>query len=105
MPEQSKADLINERKAGLDLPDTPPVESDWNSLDARNVNVSGGSQRQTEIPNKPMAGDDSHSTAGLREPATESSGVRDAAGVDMSGLGREGEDDLERLPKDARTKK
>ncbi|RDL39222.1 Uncharacterized protein BP5553_03562 [Venustampulla echinocandica] len=94
MPEQSKPDLINERKAGLDLPDTPPVASDWNSLDARNVNVGAGRQRRAEMPKEAMSGNDPHSTAGLREPASEGSGVRDAAGINMSGLGRQGEEHL-----------
>ncbi|KAF9739123.1 hypothetical protein PMIN06_002234 [Paraphaeosphaeria minitans] len=41
---QSKADLIDERKANLPLPEDPPVASDFNSADARTVNVGSGGQ-------------------------------------------------------------
>lgn len=36
---RSKADIISERQANLPLPEQPPTASDWNSADARNVNV------------------------------------------------------------------
>jgi len=36
---RSKAEIIEERRTNLPLPDDPPVASDWTSLDARNVNV------------------------------------------------------------------
>lgn len=39
---QSKAQLIEERKAALPLPDQPPVASDFNSADQRTVNVGSG---------------------------------------------------------------
>lgn len=55
MPEQqSKADLIAERQANLPLPEDPPVASDWNSADARTVNVKAG-EKQEEIPNNSTA--------------------------------------------------
>jgi hypothetical protein len=96
MPE-SKADIIAERQANLPLPEQPPVASDWNSADARNVNVSAGS-KETDI----STGD--ASSAGLREPATGPSGVRTEGGVDLSGVGREGKDSLDGLPKDAKAR-
>ncbi|KAF8858935.1 hypothetical protein BDZ45DRAFT_384597 [Acephala macrosclerotiorum] len=97
MPEQqSKADLIAERQANLPLPDDPPVASDWNSADARTVNVKAG-ERQEEIP----TGTSEASTVGLREPATEGSGVRQEDGADLSSVGRQGEESLKGLPKDA----
>jgi hypothetical protein len=40
---QSKADLINERVAGLPKPEAPPVKSDFNTNDPSAVNVGSGS--------------------------------------------------------------
>jgi hypothetical protein len=74
--QQSKADKIEQVKSNLPLPDQPPVASDWNSADARNVNVGSGG----------ISNDEKNSTTGLREPATQSSET-----ADMSGLGREAE--------------
>jgi hypothetical protein len=74
--QQSKADKIEQVKSNLPLPDQPPVASDWNSADARNVNVGSGG----------ISNDEKNSTTGLREPATQSSEK-----ADMSGLGREAE--------------
>ena len=92
--QQSKADLIAERQANLPLPEDPPTASDWNSADARNVNVgSGGRESDVSTGNG--------SAAGLREPATNSSGVRTEGGEDLSGIGREGKEHLGGLPKDA----
>ena len=95
MPEQqSKADLIAERQANLPLPEDPPTASDWNSSDARTVNVGSGG-RSSDISTGDAA------TTGLREPATGGSGVREAGGADLSGIGRQGKDNLEGIPKDA----
>ncbi|KAF2643871.1 hypothetical protein P280DRAFT_466596 [Massarina eburnea CBS 473.64] len=84
----SKAEIIDERKANLPLPDQPPVASDFNSADARTVNVGSGGQ----------AGDLSHSGLGgdtLREPAT----------TDVVGsTGREAKDGLKGIPNDAVTR-
>lgn len=90
---QSKADKIAEAQSNLPLPEQPPVASDWNSADARNVNVGAGRDVTSDI----STGD--ASTAGLREPATKSSGE-----TDMSNIGREGKDNLDGPPKDAATK-
>lgn len=72
------------------------MASDWNSADARTVNVGSGG-RQDDI----AAG--AASSAGLREPATADSDVRTAGdrGVNTagSGVGRSGE--LGGLPNDA----
>lgn len=87
---QSKADKIAEAQSNLPLPEQPPVASDWNSADARNVNVGSGRDVASDISTG--AG----STAGLREPATKSSGE-----TDMSNIGREGKDNLDGPPKDA----
>jgi len=92
--QQSKADIIAERQANLPLPEEPPVASDWNSADARTVNVASG-EHQSEI----STGD--ASSTGLREPATAPSGVRQEGGADLSGVGRQGKDGLDDLPKDA----
>lgn len=92
--QQSKADLIAERQANLPLPEDPPVASDWNSADARTVNVASG-ERQSDI----STGD--ASTTGLRGPSTKGSSVREEGGADMSGVGRQGKDNLDGLPKDA----
>lgn len=91
--QKSKADITAERQANLPLPEEPPIASDWNSADARTVNVSTG-ERQEEI----SIGD--ASSTGLREPATTGSGVREEEGADMSSVGREGKDGLSGPPKD-----
>lgn len=66
---KSKAELIEERKAALPLPEDPPVASDWNSADGRTTNVgSGGVQSDVSYGNG--------SDAGLRGPATADSSVR-----------------------------
>lgn len=97
---KSKAKLIDERQSALPLPEQPPVASDWNSADARTVNVgSGGVESDVSYGN----GSDS----GLRGPATAESGVRisgDEFGKSTGpseDLGREGKDGLDKLPKDS----
>ncbi|KAI4095030.1 MAG: hypothetical protein LQ344_001877 [Seirophora lacunosa] len=96
-----KAEIINERQQNLPLPDQPPVESDWNSADASKVNVgSGGVQSDVSYG----GGSDS----GLRGPATSDSSLRtdgEQFGINTSGpgkVGREGKDDLDGLPSDAK---
>jgi hypothetical protein len=92
MPE-SKDEKIAKVQANLPLPEQPPVPSDWQSADARTVNVGSG-RFSSDI----SYGD--ASSAGLREPATQSSEA-----VDMSRIGRQGKDNLEGPPKDAIGKK
>ncbi|KAI0096046.1 hypothetical protein F4776DRAFT_651794 [Hypoxylon sp. NC0597] len=87
---QSKADHAEEVKSNLPLPDQPPVPSDWNSADARTVNVGSGG---VESDISTGAG----STSGLREPASKKD-------VDLSGVGRQGKDNLDNPPKDAKSK-
>lgn len=89
---QSKADKIESVKANLPLPDQPPVASDWQSADARNVNVGSGGVSAGGLS---TGGGQS---SGLREPATQGSDM------DMSGTGREGKDNLDGPPKDARSR-
>lgn len=86
---QSNADKIAQTQANLPLPEQPPVASDWQSADARNVNVGAGGDVASGVSTG--AGE----TAGLREPASKS------ADVDLSGVGRQGKEGLEGLPKDA----
>ncbi|KAF2716963.1 hypothetical protein K431DRAFT_349941 [Polychaeton citri CBS 116435] len=76
--DKSKAQIIEERKANLPLPEQPPVASDFNSADASTVNI--GSDRTD--------GSLSHNSEALREPATE-------------GVGREAVESLDGLPNDA----
>ncbi|GAW25701.1 putative tubulin gamma chain [Rosellinia necatrix] len=83
-----KTKEVEEVRSNLPLPEQPPVASDWNSADARNVNVGSGGV-QSDISTG--AG----STSGLREPASK-------AGVDLSGVGRQGKDNLDGPPKDAK---
>lgn len=99
--QQSKADLIDERKANLPLPEQPPVASDFNSSDARTVNVGSGG----------VSEDLSHSGLGsdtLREPATGDSSVRadgtTTGGHTAIGAGRQAHDGLSGIPNDAVTK-
>jgi len=93
--QKSKANIIAERQGSLPLPEDPPVASDWNSSDARTVNVSTGEQQEISSGNA--------SSTGLREPATEGSGVREE-GADLSGIGRQGKDGLSGAPRDAAAK-
>ncbi|KAI2638764.1 hypothetical protein GGS26DRAFT_542785 [Hypomontagnella submonticulosa] len=87
---QSKESKAEEVRSNLPLPEQPPVPSDWNSADARNVNVGSG---RVESDISTGAG----STSGLREPASKKD-------VDLSGVGRQGKDNLEGPPKDAKSK-
>ncbi|KAF4314252.1 hypothetical protein GTA08_BOTSDO01624 [Botryosphaeria dothidea] len=77
---------VEERKAELPLPDQPPTSSDWQSADARNVNVSSGG----------VSGDISHGNGSeaLREPATNDQSIN---------VGRTAKDGLSGLPNDAVT--
>ena len=96
-----KSEIIAERQANLPLPDQPPVASDWNSSDASKVNVgSGGVESDVSYGGG--------SDGGLRNPATSESSVRtdgDALNTNASqpsgGVGRQGHDSLDGLPKDA----
>jgi hypothetical protein len=95
---QSKADIIDKRKANLPLPDQPPQASDWQSADARTVNVGSGGV-QGDISSG--GGSDS-----LRGPATGDSAVRTDGGewkTHTAGLnvGRTAKDGLDGLPNDA----
>ncbi len=94
--QKSKADIIEERKANLPLPDEPPVASDWNSANARTVNVKAG-ERQEELSNSDVS--DTGLSGG---PATKGSGAREEGGADLSGIGRQGKEGLDGLPKDAK---
>jgi len=89
--QQSKADLIEERKANLPLPEDPPVKSDWNSLDESKVNVGSGGVSDTF-----SKGSDS-----LRGPVTQDSSVRTEGAVGAQGVGREAVEGLSGLPDDA----
>jgi hypothetical protein len=96
----SKQETIDERKANLPLPEQPPVASDWNSSDARTVNVGSGGAA-ADISSSELRGGDA-----LRGPSTADSDVRvdgeeyktNTAG---RGAGREGQDNLGGLPNDA----
>ncbi|KAI0537166.1 hypothetical protein GGR58DRAFT_502509 [Xylaria digitata] len=83
-----KTKKIEEARSNLPLPEQPPVPSDWNSADARNVNVGSGG-----VSSDVSTG--AGSTSGLREPAS-------AADVDLSKVSRQGKDNLEGPPKDAK---
>jgi hypothetical protein len=87
---QSKEQKIDEAKANLPLPEDPPVASDWQSADARNVNVGSGG---VQAPIGTGVG----ASAGLREPAS-----TDAQ--DLSNVGRQGVEGLSHPPKDAAAK-
>lgn len=85
---QSNADKVAQAQANLPLPEQPPVASDWQSADARNVNVGSGGVASGVSTG---AGE----TSGLREPASKTEDV------DLSKVGRQGKEGLEGLPKDA----
>jgi hypothetical protein len=81
---KTNPDLVDERKANLPLPDQPAVASDFNSSDARTVNVGSGGQEASI----------SSGSGSLREPAI----------GDASGAGREAKDGLSGIPNDAVTR-
>ena len=83
---KSKADIIAERQANLPLPDQPPGPSDFNSADARTVNVGSGGVSDTfskgeDALRGPATGD----SAARADPDSNTSNV-----VGLSGVGREG---------------
>lgn len=84
---QSKEQKINEAQANLPLPEQPPTASDWQSADARTVNVGAGKAEGN-------IGTDSAATSGLRGPASK-------ATEDLSNVGRQGVEGLSNPPKDA----
>lgn len=88
---QSKAAHAEEVRSKLPLPDQPPVASDWNSADARNVNVGSGGVSSDVSTGAGAA-------SGLREPASKKDDV------DLSSVGRQGKEGLEGLPKDTKAK-
>ncbi|KAK1566286.1 uncharacterized protein LY79DRAFT_674837 [Colletotrichum navitas] len=88
---QSKADKIESVKANLPLPEDPPVAPDWQSADARNVNVGSG---RTEAP---ISGDKPAASA-LRDPSS-------TTNVDLNNVGRQAVEGLDDLPRDAIAKK
>ncbi|KAK4897400.1 hypothetical protein LTR17_026628 [Elasticomyces elasticus] len=82
---QSKASIIEERKANLPLPEQPPVASDFNSADGSATNVGSGGVSDTF-----SKGNDA-----LRGPATGDSAARTDGSVTGEntlgqGVGREG---------------
>jgi hypothetical protein len=85
-----KTRKIVKASSNLPLPEQPPVAPDWNTADARSVNVGSGG-----VSSDISTG--AGSTSGLREPASK-------ADVDLSGVGRQGKDNLDGPPKDAMAK-
>ncbi|RMJ14014.1 hypothetical protein CDV36_006306 [Fusarium kuroshium] len=75
---QSKDQKIANTQSNLPLPEQPPTASDWQSADARTVNVGSGGENA-------RVGTDAAARGGLREPATQQ-----GEGMDMSSIGREG---------------
>ncbi|KAM0424582.1 hypothetical protein ACHAPT_010108 [Fusarium lateritium] len=75
---QSKDQKIADTQANLPLPEQPPTASDWQSADARTVNVGSGGEHA-------KVGTDAAAQGGLREPATTK-----GEEMDMSSVGREG---------------
>lgn len=98
---RTKAEIIEERKANLPLPDQPPQPSDWNSM-SESINVDGAKVREEELHNP--TGD----SEGLREPASVDSDVRSdgsvtGTGTAGSGVGRQAVEGLSGPPSDAVT--
>lgn len=97
----SNQEIIDERKANLPLPEQPPVASDFNSADARTVNVGAGG-RSEDLTHEGLGSDT------LREPATAASSVRtDGEAWKQNaavGAGREAKDNLGGIPNDAVTR-
>lgn len=98
----SKEEIIEERKSNLPLPDQPPTESDWNSADARNVNVGSGSLSNSN-PSVGASGADAFSstTADSAARVDGDEWKTNTAGLDV---GRQAKDGLEGIPNDAVTR-
>lgn len=79
---KSNPQAVNEAQSNLPLPEQPPVASDFNSSDARTVNVGSGGQEGSFV-----TGD-----GAIREPAVGASGISS---------GREAKDGLGGIPNDA----
>lgn len=98
-----KSEVIEERRSGLPLPEDPPVASDWDSNDVSKVNVgSGGVESDVSYGG---------GSSSLRGPATSDSSVRTDgetfnthAAQPSGGVGRQGHDNLDGLPQDAKAK-
>ena len=93
-----KGKEIEERKADLPLPEQPPMSSDWNSMNSENVNVGSGREGATSEEYESV----------MRDPPTVYSSVREVESevgrptVAFERVGRQGKDNLEDLPKDAK---
>lgn len=92
---KSKAERIVDVQSNLPFPEDPPVSPDWNSAYARNVNVGSGG-----VGSDVSTGDGASS--GLREPAQKAVACEKREVSIMSGVGRQGKNNLEDLPKDAK---
>lgn len=97
----NKGDLIDQRQANLPLPEQPPTASDWQSANVNTVNVGSGRVESA------VSGENN---SALRGPATATSSVR-VDGDEWKtntepgpGVGRQGKDNLDDLPKDARAR-
>ncbi|EME48723.1 hypothetical protein DOTSEDRAFT_30116 [Dothistroma septosporum NZE10] len=80
---KNKGEIIAERQGNLPLPDQPPQASDFNSADARTVNVGSGGISGGQ--------GDSKGADGLRGPATGGSVAREdpsVTGGNVQGVGR-----------------
>ncbi|KAF2654591.1 hypothetical protein K491DRAFT_705094 [Lophiostoma macrostomum CBS 122681] len=89
---------IEKTQANLPLPEQPPVASDWNSADARTVNVGAGG-RSEDLTHDGLGSDT------LRSPATADSAVRtDGEALKTNtaiGAGRQAKEGLSGIPNDA----
>lgn len=83
---QSKAELIEERRSNLPLPEQPQGSADLSSADGSKTSIGSGQTSDNAI---------SHGNSALREPAT--------GFEDQNQVGREGKDGLGGLPNDAVT--
>ncbi|KUL88668.1 hypothetical protein ZTR_05171 [Talaromyces verruculosus] len=96
-----KQKQVEQVQQNLPLPDQPSVASDWNSFDQRTVNVGSGRVEG------PVSGE---GNSALRGPATVESSARvdgeelHKATAPGSGVGRQGQEGLDHIPKDARTR-
>jgi hypothetical protein len=97
----NKQAKVEQARQNLPLPDQPPVASDWNSADQRTVNVGSGRFEG------PVSGE---GNSALRGPATVDSSARidgeefHKGTAPGSGVGRQGQEGLDHLPRDARTR-
>ncbi|KAI9670017.1 MAG: hypothetical protein M1831_007053 [Alyxoria varia] len=99
-PQQSKSELVDERKSNLPLPEQPPTASDFSSGNQKTVNVgSGGDNARNDQPSD-SAGLGSGPATGVSEARVAGDAYKQNVGG-MENVGRQRVEGLDGPPSDA----